>query len=85
MAVAGGAAKLVGDGGAMLLTQRQDLAGRLGRLACDFDNTTEKETQPGFPGAVHADGLEVVVVLRPVPLEVVRQVEHGLAKNTRPR
>ena len=62
----------------MLLPQLEDPARGVGGFDADVGNTTQEEREPALEVAGVPCGLEPLVVLLTMTLEVVRQVENGL-------
>ncbi len=65
----------------MLFAELLDPPCRFGSFSRDVDDATQEEREPGLPSAQIPNGLEVVVVLLAVPLEVVREVKDRLVQD----
>ncbi len=79
--VAGGAAEGLHDDTAVLLPQVKDMSGRIGGLRTDFNNAAQEKNKPLLPASIVADRLQFVIVLLPVFLEEMGQVQNGFLQH----
>ena len=69
----------------MFLAQVEDSLGRFGRIVRGLGDTANEEFEPAFPRAGLARGLQPVVVLQAILLEIVREIEQRPLEQASPR